>query len=69
MSALRFEPVSPAQMRALGRLGKLKDPPVKFIIGFPSIPGESTIVVVPASSKDRRRWDIPKGGKITRSVR
>lgn len=69
MSELHFEPVSPAQMRALGRLGKLKEPPAKFIIGFSTEPGNSTLIVVPASNRDRRRWDISKGGKIVRSVR
>jgi hypothetical protein len=63
-----WEPCSPAQMRALGRLGRLKDKPARFIVGFPA-DVDDHIIVVPASKNDRRRWDISKGGKISRSAR
>lgn len=60
-------PLSPGQCRALSRLGKLKSTPEKLIIGYDR--DEKVIVVVPASGKDRRRWDIGKGGKIERKER
>lgn len=63
-----WQPLSPAQCRALGRLGKLKDAPPRMIIGFPA-DSDDHIVVVPSSVKDRRRWDISKGGKIERKER
>lgn len=68
MSTLTFTPISPGQARALGRLGRITDPPAKFIIAIEKDNG-SNMVVVPASSKDRRRWDVSKGGKIVKSAR
>lgn len=66
--SLVFTPISPGQARALGRLGRMTDPPGKFIIAIER-DNESNMVVVPASSKDQRRWDITKGGAITKGTR
>jgi hypothetical protein len=65
---LEFRPLDPAQARALGRLGKMKTCPPKLIIGFDG-KGNNPLVVVPASGRDRRRWDISKTGKITKCER
>lgn len=67
MNGVDFQPISPAQARALGRLGKLKSVPPKLICGFDGT--NDRIIVVPASGKDARRWDITKGGKIIRRER
>lgn len=63
-----FQPISPAQCRALGRLGRIKNAPRRFVVGFPA-EADDHIIVVPASGKDRRRWDISKGGRIIRKER
>lgn len=60
--------ISPGQARALGRLGRMTDPPAKFITAVQREYNDN-MIVVPASAKDRRRWDITKGGKIIKSER
>ena len=66
---LDFRPISPGQARALGRLAKTKNCPPKLIVGFNPVSKDDDIVVVGASRKDPRRWDISKGGKVTRRTR
>lgn len=65
-----FIPISPAQARALGRIAATKNAPKKFIMGIDNQgSGCETLVVVPPSCKDNRRWDISPGGKITKGTR
>lgn len=58
--------LSPGEARAMGRLGRLKNAPPKFVMGRES---DGHLIVVPASRFDKRRWDITKGGKITKGER
>ncbi len=52
-----------AQARALGRIGKTADCPGTLL--HMRDPEDKKLIVVSASSRDKRRWDISKGGKIT----
>ena len=55
-----------SQARALGRMAKWQSAPKRFIMSY----GDADqIIVVPPSSRDRRRWDIGPGGKIARKER
>lgn len=67
MSNLTWVPMRPAQAKALGRVARAKDAPSAYLVARDEDTG--TLIVVPASSKDRRRWDVTKGGKITRQER
>lgn len=61
-----WTPFTAAQGRALGRICGKKDAPNGFVTARGD---EGEMIVVPASSKDRRRWDISKGGKVSRKER
>lgn len=65
---MNFMPISPGQARALGRLGRMINPPAKFVIAIDRDNG-GMMIVVPASGRDKRRWDITKGGQITKRER
>lgn len=69
---VEFKTLSPGQCRALGRIAKQKNAPPKLIVGWhtgPETSAHDDIIVVPASSRDRRRWNVSYGGKIMRTVR
>ena len=63
---LVFHPILASQAKALGRIAGRKKAPHALVWAKT---GDGTLIVVPASLKDRRRWDISKGGRITKQER
>lgn len=61
-----WTPMTAAQAQALGRIGGKKDTPSSMVIARGD---DKELIVVPSSAKDRRRWDITKGGLIRRKER
>lgn len=71
-SLMNWTVLRPAQARALGRMGAWKSAPKSFIMTYgddETTGARTTLIVVPSSSRDRRRWDVSPKGKITRRER
>jgi hypothetical protein len=63
---LQFNSILACQARALGRIAGRKKAPHALVWAKET---SGVIIVVPASLKDRRRWDITKGGRIIKKER
>lgn len=63
-----WTPINDRQVRALARIvNRKKDPVASLVVARDRETG--VLVAVPASNADRRRWDISRGGKVTRVAR
>lgn len=62
----QFIPIGQKQANALGRISKWKNTPPAVVVARDL---EGNLIVVPASSRDRRRWDISKRGRISKHER
>jgi hypothetical protein len=63
-----WTPITRSQALALGRIASKKDAPDTFVM-MRQADTDRTMIVVPASQKDARRWDVTKTGKISRKER